>query len=140
METGQPWESFATLHQARLLSFDPDTTLDMEGDGWAYILGIKSHPCIFLKADLCSIHKTAPLSCKRYPFRIDGKLNARFCPLASNLLFRFGKPDITTDEIKKELDLHKKIVKEWNRKPGKKADCIPFLIRKARELTGTSSG
>lgn len=130
--TGQPWKGFATLHKARLLSIDPDTTLDMEDDGWTYILGLKSHPCVFLKEDLCTIHKSAPLSCKRYPFKLDGKLNTRFCPLASNLIFRFNKPDITADEMKKELDHHKKIVKEWNKKPGKKADCILFLLEKAK--------
>jgi Fe-S-cluster containining protein len=135
--TGQPWESFATLHQARLLAFDPDTIMDMEGDGWSYMLGLKSHPCIFLKGDLCAIHESAPLSCKRYPFKLDGKLNMRFCPLASNLLFRLAKPDIPAQELKKELELHKGIVKEWNKKPGKKEDCIPFLLHRAN---GTSSG
>lgn len=133
------WEGFAVLHKARLLSYDPDTTLDMKDDGWTYILGLKSHPCVFLKEDLCAIHEAAPLSCKRYPFRLDGSLDSRFCPLPSNLLFRFKRPDIPAEGMEKEIRLHKQIVKEWNKKPGKKADCIPFLINKARELTGTSS-
>jgi len=138
--TGWSYESFAVLHQARLLSYDPDTTLDMKDDMWSYILGLRSHPCIFLKDDLCSIYGAAPLSCKRYPFRLDGKLNTRSCPLPSNLLFRLSRPDIEAEEVRKEIRLHKQIVKEWNQAPGKKSECLAFLIRKARELSGTSSG
>ncbi|MEW6748150.1 MAG: YkgJ family cysteine cluster protein [Candidatus Micrarchaeota archaeon] len=137
--TGKPWQDFAVLHQARLLSFDPDTTIDMEDDGWTYLLGIKSHPCVFLEKNLCSIHNAAPLSCKRYPFRLDGSLNARFCPLLSNLLFRFKKPDIPARQMEGEISLHKDVVKEWNKKPGKKADCIQFLLEKSKGLNGTSS-
>lgn len=133
-DTKRPWEDFAVLHRARLLSFDPDTTLDVEGDGWTYILGIKSHPCVFLDGDLCSIHQAAPLSCRRYPFRLDGSLNARFCPLPSNILFRLKRPDISAERMAEEISLHKKIVQEWNKKPGKKADCIPFLLREAKSL------
>ena len=127
------------LHQARLLSFDPDTTLDMMDDGRAYLLGIRSHPCVFLKGNLCSIHKAAPLSCRRYPFRLDGSLNARFCPLSSKLLFMLKRPDIPAERMAEEIVLHKKIIKEWNKKPGKKADCIPLLKGKARGLSGTAS-
>jgi Fe-S-cluster containining protein len=129
--TGRPAEEFAVLHQARLLAFDPDTTLDMEDDSWVYLLGLKSHPCAFLKADRCTIHSAAPLACRRFPFQLDGKLNVRFCPLASQLAFRVKGPDIKTDQMAKELEAHKEIVKAWNRKPGKKAECMPFLLRQA---------
>jgi hypothetical protein len=30
-----------------------------------------------------------------------------------------------------EIELHKKIVKEWNAKPGKLKDCLGFLLESA---------
>ncbi|MEW6035716.1 MAG: YkgJ family cysteine cluster protein [Candidatus Micrarchaeota archaeon] len=130
--TARPFSEFAVLHQARLLAFDPDTTLDMEDDSWVYILGFKSHPCVFLgKDNLCTIHENAPMSCRRYPFQLDGKLNTRFCPLPSQLVFRLKGADIRTEPLVRELEAYKKIVKEWNRKPGKLAECIPFLLKMA---------
>jgi Fe-S-cluster containining protein len=124
------------LHQARLLSFDPDTTLDIKGDGWSYLLGFISHPCAFLKpGGLCSIHDCAPLSCRRYPFMVNGSLNARFCPLPSGLMFRIKGPGSKPDQLVQELEAHKRIVKEWNKKPGKKEDCIKFLLDRAVSIT-----
>jgi Fe-S-cluster containining protein len=133
---GKKSEEFATLHQARLLSFDPDTTLDIENDPWTYILGLKSHPCGFLnlKTNSCIIHDCAPLSCRRYPFTLNNKLNARFCPILSQLAFRIKGADITTHQLTRELDQYKKIVKEWNKKPGKKEDCIEFLIKQSKKI------
>lgn len=134
-KTGKPHSEFATLHQARLLAFDPDTTLDMEDDGWVYILGFKSHPCVFLgKDNLCTVHESAPMSCRRYPFQLNDKLNTRFCPLPSQLIFRLKGPDIETPPLVRELEAYKKIVKEWNRNPGKKGECIRFLLERARGL------
>lgn len=135
--TGRPAEEFAALHQARLLAFDPDTTLDMADDGWVYLLGLKCHPCVFLVKDRCSIHGFAPMACRRFPFQLDGKLNTRFCPLASQLLFRVRSPDVTKDAMVRELEAHKKIVKEWNSKPGNLAGCLAFLLKRAEELSGT---
>jgi len=136
-KTGRKPAEFAVLSQARLLAFDPDTTLDISEDSWVYLLGIRSHPCIFLEANRCSIHDCAPTSCRRYPFQLDSKLNTRFCPLSAQLIFRMKGPDIKTDQMVKELEMHKRIVKEWNRKPGKKEECMDFLMRKAKELAGT---
>ena len=134
--SGKKPEEFAVLHQARLLAFDPDTTLDMEDDGWVHILGIKSHPCAFLgKDDRCTIHQSAPLSCRRYPFQLNNKLNTRFCPLPSQVVFSLKGPDSSAEQLVHELELHKKIVKEWNKKPGKKADCIKFLLKRAQQLS-----
>ncbi len=133
--SGKPYREFAMLHQARLLAFDPDSTLDVTDDGWVYILGLKSHPCVFLgKDDMCSIHGFAPLSCKRYPFMTDGKQNTRFCPLPSQLLFRLKGPDMGAEPLLREIRAHQRIVKEWNGKPGSKAECIPFLLKRAAEL------
>jgi Fe-S-cluster containining protein len=134
-KTGRKPEEFAVLSQARLLAFDPDTTLDMSDDGWIYLLGIRSHPCILLgKDNNCTVHDCAPMSCRRYPFQLDGKLNTRFCPLAPQLIFRLKGPDIKTGQMVRELDLYKKIVKEWNKKPGKKDECLGFLLNRAKAL------
>lgn len=133
--TGRPPEQFAALHPARLLSFDPDLTLDMEGDNWAYLLGIKSHPCVFLSpGNQCSIHRAAPLSCRRYPFQLDGRMNARFCPLASRLVFALRDPDAGTEGLIRELGLQKELVREWNSRPGRKSACMPFMLGRAKEL------
>ncbi|MEW6722358.1 MAG: YkgJ family cysteine cluster protein [Candidatus Micrarchaeota archaeon] len=135
--TGRHFSDFAQLHQARLLSYDPDTTLDIKDDGWVYLLGFKSHPCIFLgKDNLCTIHEHAPLSCRRYPYQLSERLNTRFCPLPSQLIFRLKGPDIPKNPLVRELDEYKKIVKEWNAKPGKMEECIPFLLEKARAIEG----
>ncbi|MFN7991785.1 MAG: YkgJ family cysteine cluster protein [Candidatus Micrarchaeia archaeon] len=132
--TGRPYQDFAVLHQARLLSYDPDTTLEMEDDNWVYILGFRSHPCIFLgKDNLCTIHSSAPMSCRRYPYQLDDRLNARFCPLPSQIIFRLKGPDIRKDPLVRELEAYKAIVKEWNAGPEKRSRCIPFLLRKAGE-------
>src|SRR4030095_9460926 len=136
--TGKKPEEFAVLHQARLLSYDPDTTLEMEDDNWVYILGFKSHPCVFLgKDNLCTIHEFAPMACRRYPYQLNDKLNTRFCPLPSQILFRLKGPDIKTGPLVKELEAHKKIVKEWNQKPGMIKDCMPFLLERATESLKT---
>ncbi len=131
-ETGKPHSEFAVLHQARLLSYDPDTTLEMEDDNWVYILGFRSHPCVFLgKDNLCTIHSFAPLSCRRYPYQLNDRLNTRFCPLPSQLLFRLKGPDIKKTPLVSELEAYKKIVKEWNAGPKKMDKCIQFLLDKA---------
>ncbi|MDD5171880.1 MAG: YkgJ family cysteine cluster protein [Candidatus ainarchaeum sp.] len=132
--TGRSHEEFASLHQARLLAFDPDMTLDMEDDSWIYTLGFRSHPCVFLKNDRCAIHDCAPMACRRFPFTLAGELNTRFCPIPSQLVFRFRSPDVPADKMTHELEAHKKIVKEWNKKPGKKSECIGFLLEKARAI------
>lgn len=131
--TGRKPSEFAMLHPARLLAFDPDTTLDVEDDSWVYLLGFKSHPCVFLEKNRCSIHSSAPLSCRRYPFQLDGKLNARFCPLLPSLAFRIKGADIPAKAMRDELEAYKLIVKEWNNKPGKMSGCLDFLLRRARE-------
>jgi len=131
--SGKKPEEFVMLHQARLLAFDPDTTLDMKDDGWAYVLGFKSHPCIFLeKGNGCAIHDSAPMTCQRFPFTPGNALTTRFCPLVSQLVFRVKGPGMGAGSMVRELEAHKKIVKKWNRNPGKKEECILFLLRRSR--------
>ncbi|MBU0591082.1 YkgJ family cysteine cluster protein [Candidatus Micrarchaeota archaeon] len=127
--TGKKPEEFAVLHEAKLLSYDPDLVLTtLDGYGY-YLLGIKSHPCIFLeKSNKCSVHSSAPLSCKRYPFAISGVLNTRFCPSLSKFLFRLKCPDIDDVQLKKEISDYKEIVRTWNYKPGKKEEVLGFVL------------
>jgi len=134
-ETKRKHQDFAVLHEPRLLGFDPDLILNTTDGYERYLLGFKSHPCIFLgKDNLCKVHDSAPLSCRYYPYRLGRKMNARFCPLLPQLLFRIKGPDIREDSLLKEFKAYKKIVAEWNRNPGKREDCISFLLRKTEEL------
>ncbi len=132
--TGKKPEEFALLHEARLLSYDPDLVLNtLDGYGH-YLLGIKSHPCIFLEKNKCIIHNVAPMSCKRYPYTTEGNLNARFCSFMASVIFKFRKPDIDAVQLKNEIKDYKKIVFEWDKKPGKKDECIDFLIAESKKL------
>ncbi len=130
--TGKKAEEFAQLSQARLLGYDPDLTLDIKNDPWCYLLSFKSHPCIFLgKNNVCSIHSFAPLSCRRYPYTAENSINARFCPFPSKLLFTLTGADRPYEPMKKEIELTKQIVKEWNKNPGTKERCMEFLLEQA---------
>ncbi|MFH1785373.1 MAG: YkgJ family cysteine cluster protein [Candidatus Micrarchaeota archaeon] len=126
-------ESYVTLLEPRLLSYDPDCVFDTK-EGY-FLLGLKSHPCYFLntKNHKCRIHKTTPLSCRRYPYNVVGKLNTRFCPLTSQLLFRINGPDMDSNQLIKELEEHKKLVKKWNKKPGTKKHLLKFLLKAVQE-------
>lgn len=137
--SGKKPEEFAVLHQARFLAYDPDMTLDMQDDSWVYLLGFRSHPCAFIDGNRCAIHADAPLSCRRYPFQLNSGLNTRCCPLPSQFMFRLKGTDLPLEQLVRELELHKKIVKEWNKKPGRKAECLAFLLKRAKELAGTPS-
>ncbi|MDD5340690.1 MAG: hypothetical protein PHV13_05605, partial [Candidatus ainarchaeum sp.] len=88
----------------------------------------------------CAIHAHAPLSCRRFPFQLNGRLNTRLCPLPSQLMFRMKGADLPAGQLASELELHKKLVKEWNKTPGKRTECIAFLLKRAKEIIGTSSG
>ncbi len=129
-------ESLVFLHEPRLLSYDPDNVFDTTDGYGYYLLGLKSHPCVFLdsKTGTCKIHSSAPLSCRRYPYNIAGKLNTRFCPLPPQLLFRLKGADIQSGQLVHELDLHKKLVKKWNRKPGTKKELTAFIIKTIVDL------
>ncbi len=128
-------EEFAILHPLKILSYDPDMVLDTIDQEGAFLLGLKSHPCIFLgKDNLCTIHEFAPLSCRRYPYQINDKINTRFCPTLSGVIFRLKGPDRPLNPMIKELEMHKEIVKKWNSKKGKKSELMEFLITEAEKL------
>ena len=133
--TGRKPAEFAVLHEARLLCYDLDLLLDFADHPRSHLLGLKSHPCVFLGKDgLCRVHASAPLSCRRYPFTTAGSMNARFCPLIPQVMFWLKGPDIPKNPILKELDAYKEIVEEWNKKSEKKNGCIPFLMKRSEEI------
>jgi len=124
-KTGRKSEEFAEIYPLRLINFDNDTVLEtQEGE---FILCLKSHPCIFLRNKKCSIHEFAPSVCRTYPKQINGKFNFRLCPFPSSVLFRICGTDMP-EEYSDELKEYKKIVAKWNKKKGKKKDCMDFLI------------
>ena len=131
------YEKYIEIRPANLINLQEEFVLEFkEGYG---ILAIKSHPCIFLKENKCSIWNFAPMSCRLYPFNIEGKkiINA-VCPLHASLLFSFTKPQKELlEKAKKENELYKKIVKEWNAKKSTKKEVLPFLIKRAKELAAT---
>lgn len=131
--SGLNHQEFALLHEPRLLGFDPDTILDTTDGYGRYVLGLKSHPCIFLKRNRCTIHAHAPLSCRSYPFTLSGGMNPRFCPLLPELMFRLKGADIRKEELGKEYLAYKSIVKEWNKRKGERKDCIDFLLERSKD-------
>lgn len=125
---------FAELVPLKLLNFDNETVLECY-DGklrYDYLLAFKSYSCYFLKDNLCSIHEFAPLSCKLYPYQSNNKFMPRaLCPALAKLLFKIKKPDVRGEEYLKQLNTYKKIVEKWNRKHGKKEDCLEFLLNES---------
>jgi Fe-S-cluster containining protein len=130
----QKHEKFVVLAEPRLLSYDPDNVFDTTDGYGYYLLSLKSHPCFFLdqKTSKCKIHNVAPLSCRRYPFNIAGRLNTRFCPLLPQLMAMVKGPDIKPDQLVHELEVHKKLVKRWNVNPGTKKELMAFLVKTAK--------
>jgi len=122
-------QDMAYFHEPRLLTYDPDMVLDTTDGYGYYLLGLKSHPCRFLgKDDRCVAHDSAPLSCRRFPNTLGKRLNMRFCPLPSQLLFRFKGADIGAGEVVAELEAHKRLVRIWNKKKGTREECLSYLI------------
>lgn len=130
--TGKNAESFAVLHEPRLLGFDPDLILETTDGYGRYLLGIRSHPCAFQKDGRCAVHAFSPLSCRRYPFTLSDSFNGRFCPFLPGLMLRLKRPDIPKEWMESELEAYKRIVKEWNKKGGKKEDCVSFLLERTK--------
>lgn len=132
--TGKRPEEFAVLHEACLLSYDPDLVLELKDSPRGRLLGLKSHPCFFLGSNnRCKAYNNAPLSCRMYPFTVAGGMNARFCPLLPKAMFSLKGPAVPKELVLKELEDYKEIVKEWNRKPGTAQECIPFLLKRSKE-------
>lgn len=133
-------ESFAEIIRLRLLSFDNDTVLECYENGQIYehVLALKSNPCIFLKDNKCTIYDFAPLVCKAYPYRVDGKIHpSPLCPLLPRLFYQL-KRGPATEPLKQRLNAYKAIVRKWNRKKGRKEDCMGFLLNETEKIIASS--
>lgn len=131
-KTGRKAEDFAALYPLRLIKFDNETVLETYDGKYPeeYLLCLKCHPCIFLKRNKCTIHDFAPYVCGTYPKQVNGKFNFRLCPAPSSVLFRMSGIKVP-EKFREELDAYKEMVAEWNKKKGKKKNCLSFLIKKA---------
>jgi len=135
-KTDKKIEEFAELTPLKIINFDNDTVLECyEGKlRYEYLLAFKSHPCYFLKDNLCTIHEFAPLACKLYPYQSNDKLMPRaLCPSISKLLFRIKKPDIKAEHYLEEMNSYKKVVAKWNVLHGKKDECLEFLLDESKK-------
>jgi Fe-S-cluster containining protein len=133
---GQKPEEFSQLYPLRLINFDNDTVLEMHDRKYLeeHILCLNSHPCVFLKGKRCEIHGFSPSVCTAFPKGIDGRWKTRLCPAVSGLMFRtLGFGAQLRPAYLWELGTYKEIVAQWNRKRGRKADCMEFLLARARE-------
>lgn len=130
---GKKPEEFAVLYPLKLINYDSDTVLEVQEDGYImeYVLCLKSHPCIFLKGNRCSIHDFSPSVCRMYPKQINGSYNFGFCPFPSKMLFRIAGINMNNRFVP-ELRAYRKIVAEWNKKKGKKKECLDFLIKRTK--------
>ncbi len=132
-KTGKKAEEFAVLYPLKLINYDNDTVLEVQEEGYMmeYVLCLKSHPCIFLKENRCSIYEFSPSVCGMYPKQINGRYNFGFCPMPSVLLFRMTGVNMS-DSFISELKAYREIVAEWNKKKGKKKECLDFLLKQAK--------
>jgi len=129
-------EEFSQLYPLRLINFDNDTVLEFHDKKYMeeHILCLNSHPCLFLEGRKCSIHGFSPSVCRAFPKGIDGRFKTRLCPFPAGLLFRVsGLGADVRETYSWELDTYKEIVAEWNRKKGKGAGCMDFLLSRGKE-------
>jgi Fe-S-cluster containining protein len=135
-ETKKKHEEFAIIYPLRLLNFDNETVLECKEKEEKYIsehiLCLKSHPCIFLESNHCTIHKIAPSVCKSFPKGIDGKFKTKLCPSPAGLAFRVLGTE-SRAEYKWELDTYKEIVETWNKSKASKSVCMDFLLDQGKE-------
>jgi len=133
-KTGKEPSEFAELYPLRIINFDNETVLECyDGTFYPaeYILCIKSHPCFFLKDNKCTIHEFSPCVCRSFPKGIDGRWKTRMCPFPAGWLFWIFGTNMP-NYYARELAVYKDIVMEWNKKKGKKEDCMGFLLKNAR--------
>ncbi len=133
-EDGYRAPDFAVLAPLNILNYDNDMVLEMHDSGCAedHILALKSNPCYFLEWRRCSIHRIAPSVCKAYPKNAQGKMIGRLCPGIPRAMHSVIGTEIRPDYAK-EVDAYRLIVKEWNKKRGKKKDCLQFLLEQAKK-------
>jgi Fe-S-cluster containining protein len=134
--TGKKPEEFSKFYPLRLINFDNDTVLEFHDKRFMeeHILCLNSHPCLFLEGRRCGIHGFSPSVCRAFPKGIDGVFKTRLCPFPAGFLFRVSGFGVDVRETYAwELGTYKEIVAEWNRKKGKGAGCMDFLISRGKE-------
>lgn len=132
----QPKE-FARIVPCTIFNASPNTVLYMSDgeENYGYLLTIKSHPCFFLDSkNRCIIHDYAPLCCRKYPFDLSGKMvYALYCPFYSKFLFRMQGATKLKEDYPAELTAYEKLVRKWNKVPGKLEDCLDWMMKKTKE-------
>ncbi len=140
---GMAINSFAVLYPAKMLNLDESTVLECYANGqrYDYVLALKSHPCVFLgDNNRCQIHKLAPFTCRRYPISQNGKIFERAsCNPISKLMFAVFGVHLKKEEHNSQIDEYRKIVAKWNRKHGKREDCLGFLLNESRDINRLSN-
>ena len=130
-KTGKEPNEFCELVPLRILNFDNETVLECYNEKlrYEYLLAFKSHPCYFLKDNLCGIHEFAPLSCKLYPYQSNEKFMPRaLCPALAKVIFKIKKPSVNGEDYLQQLNAYKEIVARWNKRHDEKEQCLNFLL------------
>ncbi len=132
------FEDFAVFERPRLLNLDYNELIKCKENGVEqdFILTIKSHPCVFLKNNRCSIYEYAPMVCKLYPFNSEGNyIEGALCPIQSKILFKFrGVEKKIVEQFKKEEAEWRKLIKKWNLIAGTKEECKEYLIKEGMKV------
>jgi len=131
--TGKKPEDFSYLRRLDMLRYEDNMLVECHDDKFPdyYLLSLKSHPCIFLKDDVCSIHEFKPASCRLYPVMGNGKKNSRaVCPLFSSIFFSADKKLIERHNSEKEA--YERIVEECNSEKLGKKDAFDYILRKTK--------
>ncbi len=136
--TGMKPKEFAELRRLDLLSFDENQVIECKNGRYveSCLLALKSHPCHFFDGKKgCMIHEHKPLACRIYPFSENKGFGKRtLCPMPSNLLFRFFKPDDSLFlQYKVEKSAYQKFVGACNKRKLAKEDAFVFLTQKTPE-------
>lgn len=106
-----PWD-FSEWIKPRILNLSSEIIETKEG---MYVWALKSHPCIFLKGNACSIYSFAPMSCRLYPHNIKGEVvSYPICPLISKTLFKinFKQSESLRKRAEEETYLYRQLLSE----------------------------
>ncbi|MEM3373239.1 MAG: YkgJ family cysteine cluster protein [Candidatus Anstonellales archaeon] len=137
------YNRYFVLEEASILNKDESTVIFAYDDDkklYEFVLALKSQPCVFLQKDnKCSIYAVAPLVCKLYPFRYNGKfLKSARCTLFSKTLFYVMKNQSEIDSIantfSENLDKYRYIIRKWNSNPGLKSEFFDFVIMESKRF------
>jgi len=133
--TGKNPEDFSYLRRLDMLKYEDSMLVEVHDEKYPdyYLLSLKSHPCVFLKEDKCSIQSFKPLSCRLYPVMGNGKKSNRtLCPAFSGILF--SAKNGLLEKHNEEKELYKKMVGECNSKKLNKKDAFDFIMKNSANV------